>query len=187
MKGRARGVLSGRLRYFIVVALGAVIGGLLGLLFGKRAGGQSFAGGFAHSFPGSFSPSDLASAFFWQFAPLAMLWYAACGALFRPTAVLLLSIRSVLGGYVALFAWRIFFAEDRLTLLLLAFFSLFELTALALFAAFSHRAEAFSALVMKKGLRKRALCRFSSDLLFYYGLILFFYIGRGCVVALLNT
>lgn len=187
MSGRAKEMLKGRSVYFLVAVFGMAIGGLLAGCSTKELGAGAFAGGFAHAVPGVFSYADLISAALWQFAPFGVLWYAAFGALLRPTATVVIALRSVIGGYCAVAATKIFAVKDWFTILLLVFFCLFELLMITLCVSCAYRAEIFSGLVGKLGVRKRPVAHFSSDILFYCGLIIFFYIARGCVVALLNT
>lgn len=186
MNERLKRIFFGTLSYFWACGMGLFIGGSVALLDQRIPTQGALAGGFAHSFPGDFSLSSLADAFFWQFFPLILLWYAAFGRLFRKSAVIVLLIRGILSGYWLVKASLLFANREALSLLLLLMLWLLELLSLCLCAACGQRGEGFSCGVLKNGVEKRAFWRFTEDVVFYFGLILFFYIARGCVVALLN-
>ncbi len=170
----------------LVLCSAAVFGALLGLFCKQEVTLSLLAGGFAHSFPGSFSADALAKAVVWQMLPLLLIYYSAYGVLVRPTCTILLALRGVLCGYNCLLFGRCTDFSDPIGILLFCLFLLFEGLTVSLHASFSHLASSFSVAVCK-GKGKNGVWRFTGDMLFFYGLILFLYILRGCIVALMNS
>ena len=173
------------LTFFIFALLGALCGLLLALLSSHTENPDAFASGFAHAFPGVYTPRSIAFAVFFQALPMLIVYYSGYGILVRETAATVIFIRAFFGGYCALFAARLGDLKDPLFLLLFVFFILFELLTLSFHASFAHLARAFSRAILTKRAGK-AVKSYTADLLFFSGLILFFYIARGCVVALMN-
>ena len=172
--------------FWLVLCSAAVFGALLGLLCRHEVTISLLAGGFAHSFPGNFSADALAKAVLWQMLPLLIMYYSAYGVLVRPTCLAVLALRGVLCGYNCLLFCRCTEFSHPISILLLCLFLLFEGLTLSLHASFAHLASSFS-IAVRKGKGRNSALRFTGDLLFFYGLILFLYILRGCIVALMNS
>ncbi len=173
--------------YFFCMAGGLAFGCVIAAFFGKELSKASFAGGFAHGVPGALSLRDVALAFFLQAVPMLLLYYAAYGHLLRPTAAAVLAFRSIMGGCCIAASVRLFLSDDALSAVLVLLFVLFELLTLSLHLSFAYLAGHFFLSVKGQGIRKSAVGQFTGDFLFFYGLILFFYIVRGCITALLNS
>jgi hypothetical protein len=171
--------------FFTFAALGALCGALPPLLFSRSPEAEAFAGGFAHAFPADFSPKQLALAIFFQALPMLVIYYSGFGVLVRESSAAVIFIRAFFAGYCTVLASELGDLKDPLFLLLLLFFILFELLTVSFHASFAHLARAFSRGILKKR-SKKAIRSFTADLLFFYGLILFFYIARGFAVALMN-
>lgn len=173
------------LLFFAVSAAGALAGVLLALIAPGDVTAATFAGGFAHGLPGTFSPKDVALAVLFQALPMVLIYYSAFGILVRGTAAAVLLLRALLGGYCVTTAFWIGDFEDPIFAVLWFLFLLFELLTLSFHASFAHLAESFSKTILRKR-SKYAVKKFTGDFLFFYGLILFFYIARGLIVALMN-
>lgn len=185
LKKTVKRILKGDLMFFIFSAMGILFGLLLALIFCRREDAPAFAGGFAHAFPGDFSPRALAFAVLFQALPMAVLYYSGYGVLVKESGCLVLFFRSFLGGYCTVAASRIGAFSQPLFAVLFVLFVLFELLTISFHASFAYLAQAFSKVIV----RNKSICaikKYTRDFLFFYGLILFFYIARGCIVALMN-
>ena len=179
-------LFKGEKIFFIWLLLGVMVGVIVGILEKDLPDRAFFAGGFAHGLPGSFSLKDLFEALAFQALPLFLIFYGGFGVLCVKTACASLLFRGIPGGYVFALAVRLTDVSRGTAVLLLVLFAVFEGLTLCLHLSFAHLARAFSHVILKKKSRK-ATKRFTLDFLFFYGLILFFYLARGSIVAMMNS
>ncbi len=168
-------------------------GMLLGVLAGMGAAHlveqppsvSSLAGGYMHAFPGDFSAHDLSKALLYQFAPLFVMYLGAYGKLSEPICLVVLFMRGFASGAGCLLFYR---GCEKTGVFSLLFFLLCVMELLML--AFYHscgKLSLFFSKAIEKGMKKNAVKVYTLDILFFVGMILAFYLLRGCVVNLLNS
>ena len=175
---------SGRERLLFVSALfGMLLGGLAALCIGEFPSTIELAGGYMHAFPAEYTFHSFSAALLYRFAPVLCLYLGGFGALCLLCGAGVLFFKGFLnaGGCLLLFRscghgegfFFLFFLLCLIGLLDLAFYYSCSRLSLLFWEA------------TRKRCSKKALKQYTLDLLFFTGLIFFFYLLQGCITAMI--
>ena len=167
---------------FFALALGTLAGIGTACAVGVLPAKEELAGGYLRVFEFSLG-AVFSRALFLQVLPVLVFYLFAFGALALPASAAVLFMRGFAGGAGCTLLFRVC-VKNAAFPPLFALSCVFELTVMLLCHSCGKLSVYFSE-ALRKGARKRALLRFTGDLLFFAGLIFLFYLLRGCILALL--